>query len=295
MFRKKRSQHVRTRQKTDKRCRNLPVDKQIFCHIIELTRRPPAPFRKRRPFHAPDEEEKMAILFDMDDTLYDQIEPFKKAYDDVFGTRFQVDIYELFEARSVRGDEVFELAQSGKMPMDEMHIYRIQKAFEDLGFAVTAEESLRYQRLYEGYQGKISMTDTIRELLDYCVNAGIRIGMVTNGPSGHQRKKMRALGVQKWIPEEYTVISGECGAAKPDPAIFLYTQRRLGCSPEECILVGDNYTNDIAGAKRAGWRAVWINKRGQDISGERYQPDYTVGNEAELSDCIKRIIDAGLA
>ena len=152
----------------------------------------------------------MAILFDMDDTLYDQIEPFKKAYDDVFGTRFDVDIYDLFEAAS------------GKMPMDEMHIYRIQKAFEDLGAAVTAEESLRYQRLYEMYQGKISMTAVIRELLDYCVNAGVRIGMVTNGPSEHQRKKIHALSAQRWFPEEYTVISGECNAAKPDPEILWF-------------------------------------------------------------------------
>lgn len=237
----------------------------------------------------------MAILFDMDDTLYDQIEPFKKAYDDVFGTRFDVDIYDLFEARSVRGDEVFHLAASGKMPMDEMHIYRIQKAFEDLGAAVTAEESLRYQRLYEMYQGKISMTAVIRELLDYCVNAGVRIGMVTNGPSEHQRKKIHALSAQRWFPEEYTVISGECNAAKPDPEIFRCAQQRLGCGPEECVLVGDNYVNDIAGAKRAGWKAVWLNKRGQDISQETYQPDYIVRNEAELSACIKKLIDAGEA
>ena len=39
-----------------------------------------------------------AIFFDMDDTLYDQIEPFKKAYDTLFGDRFHVDIYDLFEA-----------------------------------------------------------------------------------------------------------------------------------------------------------------------------------------------------
>ena len=109
----------------------------------------------------------ITIFFDLDDTLYDQIEPFRKAYDAVFGNRFDIDIYQLFEARSVRGDEVFELAQCGKMPMDEMHIYRIQKAFEDLGYVVTDEEALRYQKLYEENQGKISIHHTSHLLFIY--------------------------------------------------------------------------------------------------------------------------------
>lgn len=232
----------------------------------------------------------ISILFDMDDTLYDQIEPFKKAYDAIFGERFDVDIYELFERRSVRGDEVFELAQSGKMPMDEMHIYRIQKAFEDLGCEVSAEESLAYQKLYAENQGKISMTDTIVSVLELCSSCGIRIGMVTNGPSGHQRRKLYALGAEAWIPEENIVISGECGVSKPDPEIFHCAERKMGLLPKECIFVGDNYLNDIVGAKRAGWKAIWINKRGQDISGQEYQPDYTVSDEAGLKECIEQIL-----
>ncbi|MDO4323334.1 MAG: HAD family hydrolase [Lachnospiraceae bacterium] len=232
----------------------------------------------------------ITILFDMDDTLYDQIEPFKKAYDTIFGKRFDVDIIELFEARSRRGDEVFELAQSGKMPMDEMHIYRIQKAFEDLGVAVTAEESLAYQRLYSENQGKISMTDTIISVLEQCTSCGVRLGMVTNGPSGHQRRKLRALGADRWIPEENIIISGECGVSKPNPEIFRYAEKKMKLLPGECIFVGDNYLNDIVGAKRAGWKAIWINKRGQDISGEEYQPDYIVADEAGLKDCIEQIL-----
>ena len=231
-----------------------------------------------------------AIFFDMDDTLYDQIEPFKKAYDTLFGDRFHVDIYDLFEARSVRGDEVFELAATGKMPMDEMHIYRIQKAFEDLGYEVSAEESLAYQRLYAENQKKISMTDTIIEMLDQCVSCGVPIGMVTNGPSNHQWNKAAALDVTKWITRENIIVSGDCGVAKPDAGIFRCAQSKLGVKAEDCILVGDNYQNDILGAKKAGWKALWINKRGQDISEEIVQPDYTVTDEQELKSCITSIL-----
>ena len=54
--------------------------------------------------------------------------------------------------------------------------------------------------------------------------------------------------------------------------------------------MGDNYQNDILGAKKAGWKALWINKRGQDISEESVQPDYTVTDEQELKSCITSIL-----
>jgi putative hydrolase of the HAD superfamily len=228
----------------------------------------------------------------MDDTLYDQKDPFKKAYDELFGDRFDIDIYELFEARSVRGDEVFELAQQGKMPMDEMHIYRIQKAFEDLGYEVTAEESLAYQRLYEKRQKEIAMSDTVKEMLELCSRSGVTMGMITNGPSDHQWRKIHTLQAERWIPEEYMIISGDVGVIKPYIEIFRIAEKRIGLQPEECLFVGDSYQNDIAPAKKAGWKALWLNRRGQDISGEAYQPDYTVTSETELKDCIERILRA---
>ncbi|RKJ51095.1 HAD family hydrolase [bacterium 1XD42-54] len=236
----------------------------------------------------------ITIFFDLDDTLYDQIEPFRKAYDAVFGNRFDIDIYQLFEARSVRGDEVFELAQCGKMPMDEMHIYRIQKAFEDLGYVVTDEEALRYQKLYEENQGKISMSDTVKKMLELCNVYNIRVGIISNGPSGHQRKKAKVLNVGAWIPEEHIVISGDYGVSKPNTGLFLHAQRQLGTEAKDCILVGDNYQNDIVGAKRAGWKAVWLNKRGQDIREEVCQPDYEVKNEAELFAWVRSVCERGM-
>ncbi len=229
------------------------------------------------------------IFFDMDDTLYDQMEPFQKAYHTVFGNRFDIDIYELFKARLARGDEVFELAQSGKMPMDEMHIYRMQKAFEDLGYAVTEEEALKYQRLYEENQGRISMSDTMQKTLELCKKHNIRTGIISNGPSGHQRKKAKVLQIGSWIPESNMVISADYGVSKPDAGLFWCAQRQLGVEAKDCIMVGDSYQNDIVGAKLAGWRAVWLNKRNQDIRGEACQPDYEVKNEADLYTWVSAI------
>lgn len=46
------------------------------------------------------------------------------------------------------------------------------------------------------------------------------LGIITNGPSEHQRDKVRALGVERWIPMERIWISGDLGVGKPHKEIF---------------------------------------------------------------------------
>jgi REG-2-like HAD superfamily hydrolase len=46
------------------------------------------------------------------------------------------------------------------------------------------------------------------------------------------------------------------GAVKPDPAMFLEGLRRLGATPDEAVYVGDDALRDLAGARRAGLRAI---------------------------------------
>jgi FMN phosphatase YigB (HAD superfamily) len=52
--------------------------------------------------------------------------------------------------------------------------------------------------------------------------------------------------------------SRELGATKPDPAFFRTAAERLGAAPAECIMVGNDPVKDIAGARAAGMRTVWL-------------------------------------
>ena len=50
--------------------------------------------------------------------------------------------------------------------------------------------------------------------------------------------------------------SCDCGAAKPDPSIFLKAARRIGLAPQEILHVGDSWELDVEGALRAGFGAM---------------------------------------
>jgi putative hydrolase of the HAD superfamily len=91
---------------------------------------------------------------------------------------------------------------------------------------------------------------------------GIRVGVLTNGPSAHQRRK---LEVSRLGPElDAIAISDELGVGKPDPQAFALALALLGTRAEETAMVGDSLANDVLGGMGAGLAAVvWVPGRRQ--------------------------------
>lgn len=230
-----------------------------------------------------------AIIFDVDDTLYDQVIPFWNAYKAVFKDRFQLPMDDLFAASRRRSDEVFGPSQRGEITMEEMYIYRIQKAFEDFQVSITDQEALQFQAEYAENQKRLQVSEKMREILDFCA-ARIPIGIMTNGPSQHQWKKVNALEAQQWFPRETIFVSGDVGAAKPDRRIFDWACSKMGQKPEEMYMVGDSYDNDVVGAMSAGWKAIWLNRRGRRLPEGGLIPWKTVTSEEELQEVLEKIV-----
>jgi putative hydrolase of the HAD superfamily len=59
------------------------------------------------------------------------------------------------------------------------------------------------------------------------------------------------------------VASATVGADKPAPALFEAALSVAGCDAAEAVHVGDSPANDVAGAERAGIRAVLLDRAGE--------------------------------
>jgi putative hydrolase of the HAD superfamily len=56
------------------------------------------------------------------------------------------------------------------------------------------------------------------------------------------------------------LFSATCGLMKPDPRVYELACEQLGVRPDEAVFVGDGANDELAGAERAGLRAVLIHR-----------------------------------
>jgi len=64
---------------------------------------------------------------------------------------------------------------------------------------------------------------------------------------------------------QHRFISAELGWEKPDPAIYRHVSDVLRLQPEALLCVGDDARNDVEGPRKAGWRAVQIERPKHDL------------------------------
>jgi putative hydrolase of the HAD superfamily len=87
--------------------------------------------------------------------------------------------------------------------------------------------------------------------------AGLRIGIASNFD---QRLLDVARELEPLNRACHIFCSSEVGYSKPSPEFFRAVQDQLGLAPDEIMLVGDNWEDDVEGARAAGWRAVHLDR-----------------------------------
>jgi putative hydrolase of the HAD superfamily len=75
---------------------------------------------------------------------------------------------------------------------------------------------------------------TMRAAIGAVRQAGVRTALVSNswGTGGYDRELLKELF-------DAVVISGEVGIRKPAPDIYALAARRIGLSPQQCVLIDD--------------------------------------------------------
>lgn len=134
------------------------------------------------------------------------------------------------------------------------------------------------------------MSDTTISILEFAKKNNVKMGIITNGPSEHQWAKVNALAVEKWIPRENIIVSGDLGINKPDVRIFVAMQEKLQLGVESLYYIGDSFENDIVGANNVGWKAIWINRYNKECTQDA-KVYKIVKNNFELFEIIKEIIE----
>lgn len=206
-----------------------------------------------------------AVLFDLDDTLFDHL------YSTRQGLQAVCQAYPCFQQRSIEElfadytrllDEVHLRVLEGSLSIGEARRERFHRFFllhgpetEDLLNAV--EHAANLHR--ETYQASRQIVAGVVPLLEY-LHSKVKIAIVTNNLQAEQVEKLHYLKLDHLVDE--LVTSEETGLIKPDPGIFRVALQRLGCRAEEAVMLGDAWKSDVLGATQAGIRAIWLNRTG---------------------------------
>jgi putative hydrolase of the HAD superfamily len=204
-----------------------------------------------------------AVLFDLDDTLFDHLGCARAALEDVRRSHAGLTDASFDDLERVHAGflEILHAeVTAGRMSLDAARRERFRRVLDAMGVDATpacAETAaLVYRDSYKNVRRAIDGAAALLPLIKSCA----RVGIVSNNLLEEQADKLRVCGLDRFI--DALVVSEEAGVAKPDAAIFQLALDRLGCAPADAVMVGDSWPADILGARAMGIPAVWFNRLG---------------------------------
>jgi putative hydrolase of the HAD superfamily len=230
------------------------------------------------------------VVFDLDDTLYDQHQYLQGAFGAVAAYlcgKFDLEedsiLESLLEIAREKGSD------SGKIIDDFVASVGGDANYgQVIGQAVDAFVSFTPKELLPYRES--------REVLKWLKERRVKLGLLTDGRPRVQRAKIDALSIGGYF--DAIVLSDECGRNKRKPDALPYQQalRGLGIGPDECVFVGDNPRKDFIGARKLGIRTVRVltgEYRNLSIS-DKFDADHVIECLAELPRLLERVERATL-
>ena len=188
-----------------------------------------------------------AVFFDLDGTLYDR----DAAVLHIAHSQFEAFRGDLGNVtQSVFVERLVTLDAHGHNRTPQLH----HVLAEDLGFSSMVADGLE-THFRSNFPKSCRLSPDTLATLKTLRTRGLKVGMITNGPTHWQTLKIESMGIAPLF--DAILISGTEGIEKPDPRIFARAVERCGVTASESMFVGDHPVVDIRGAEAAGLFPVW--------------------------------------
>jgi len=121
----------------------------------------------------------------------------------------------------------------------------------------------------------------VAETLSALRERGLKLAVVTDAHNGNALKRLKKAGLEDFFDAVITMDMS--GKAKPSLEPFLLSMKKLGVMANETILVGDSIRRDIVPAKALGMFAVHAVYGDRNFhEGERDEADYVIHGIEEM-------------
>lgn len=197
---------------------------------------------------------KKVVCFDLDDTLYKEIDFLKSGYrkiSEMVEKRYGFNSWEIYD----RLLYWFGREENAFVNLNET--YGISNPIND------------YLNVYRYHHPNIALSKETTDTLDALKHRGITLAIITDGREITQRQKIEALGLTKWISEDFIFINEEPKHFKPNRFSFdrlmLHCYEQFPDSDFTYYYIGDNPLKDFLAPNQLGWNTVCLLDDGKNI------------------------------
>jgi len=185
------------------------------------------------------------IVFDLDDTLFKEIDFVKSAYvyiNSYINSRFNIDL-----SKNIK-----------KCLSGEINFFNLinSKLYPDQNFPIE-----KYLELYRFHYPEIKLSKDTSVFFEKILSHNIEFSIITDGRSISQRNKIKALGLYDLVKN--IIISEETGFEKPHLNNFKILNRIY--SNKKLIYIADNTSKDFLAPNSLNWNTICLINNGQNI------------------------------
>ena len=206
-----------------------------------------------------------AFFIDIDNTLLDfdayVVETMQQGFQKFSLRQFEPWMADVFH---VENNKLWRALEDGRLTFEELQRIRWNTIFEKLGIE---SDGIMFEAYFRNQlrESAIPVAGAC-ELLDGLKKSGAILCVASNGPYEQQMNRLRLAGMTDYF--DYFFISEDIGFSKPAEEFFRESFRRLNGNrsaeeaicPEECVMLGDSLTSDMAGGRSCGMHTVYFSR-----------------------------------
>ncbi len=233
------------------------------------------------------------IIFDLDDTLIDNLESvryaYKKMVEEVGETYTEEGFKRWYKIDKKfwkdRQDNLIEIPErfkneTGKKSKEFTEWIRAQRAIIYFDNKISLETAINLNNIYmQALSENIIAIDGAYELLNYLKDK-YKIVIATNGPEIATKGKLSKINCLDFVDQ---IFSAEMfGYMKPNKIFFDGIKKKLNNdNTKDYLIVGDSLKSDVEFAMNCGFDSCWLNSTNGDLPKE-YHPTLIIQNLKEL-------------
>lgn len=191
------------------------------------------------------------VIFDLDDTLYDEIDYCKSGFTAV--ARYLSQTFPRRVTTDLAYTTLWDIFESGE------HAQTFNHALSALELKFDEKFIRGLILIYRKHIPKLHLPRESRQVLDE-LKQDFTLAMLTDGYLPGQRLKVKALGIQTYF--KHIVYTEQLGRQfwKPSPAGFETLSKALNCDYESMVYVGDNIQKDFLAPNQLGMTSIQVTR-----------------------------------